>query len=143
VPAPPEIAVFVVRQGSEADVLLLQRALADGGYWHVVAGRVEDGEELAEAARRELREETGLDAELGASCAVIEHATAEAPLPAEAGSGMAVEVTCFVATAPASWEPKLNEEHDAFRWCPWPEAADALRWRGTATALKVLVGRSA
>lgn len=38
--------------------------------------------------------------------------------------------------APAGWEPRLNEEHDLYRWCAvdeavallyWPEAKDALR----------------
>src|SRR5437868_14484955 len=49
---------IVVRRGDE--FLMLHRAVDD--YWHVVAGVVEDGETFAEAAARELREETGLDA---------------------------------------------------------------------------------
>src|SRR5437868_13307341 len=48
----------IVRRGD--DFLMLHRAVED--YWHVVAGVVEDGETFAEAAARELREETGLDA---------------------------------------------------------------------------------
>src|SRR5438034_10605539 len=50
----------IVRRGD--DFLMLHRAVED--YWHVVAGVVEDGETFAEAAARELREETGLDAAL-------------------------------------------------------------------------------
>src|SRR3954452_14377027 len=54
-----EVAVFVTRrQGSQ--VLILHRSPIQGGYWYVVAGGVEAGEEPDEAARRELAEETSL-----------------------------------------------------------------------------------
>jgi 8-oxo-dGTP pyrophosphatase MutT (NUDIX family) len=61
--APPEVAVFVVRD-QDGYVLLLHRVPADGGYWHIVAGRIDDGEIPEEAAARELREETGLVADV-------------------------------------------------------------------------------
>ncbi len=62
-----EVAI-VVRRGSEFLVLL--RAPDRGGYWHLPAGGVEEGESEAVAAARELEEETGLrapvrDLELG------------------------------------------------------------------------------
>jgi len=47
--------VFVYR---DDQVLLMHRT--DDRYWHVVAGVVEYGEAIADAARRELREESGL-----------------------------------------------------------------------------------
>ncbi|NOT11373.1 MAG: NUDIX hydrolase [Methylococcaceae bacterium] len=43
-------------------VLLIQRNKAPAsGYWSVPGGRLEPGESLAEACRREVKEETGLD----------------------------------------------------------------------------------
>ena len=51
--------MFVTRK-SLSEVLLLHRSPEQGSYWHVVAGGVETGEAVEEAAERELREETGL-----------------------------------------------------------------------------------
>ncbi|HZP73480.1 MAG TPA: NUDIX domain-containing protein [Gaiellaceae bacterium] len=54
-----EVAVFVARR-EDAEVLLLHRSPDDGAYWHVVAGAIDSGETAAEAADRELFEETRL-----------------------------------------------------------------------------------
>jgi ADP-ribose pyrophosphatase YjhB (NUDIX family) len=54
-----------VRDGA-GRVLLIRRANDPGrGLWSVPAGRIEAGETPAEAAVREVREETGLDVEVG------------------------------------------------------------------------------
>lgn len=55
----------VVRDG-EGRVLLVRRANEPGrGLWSIPGGRVEEGESAREAAAREVREETGLDVEVG------------------------------------------------------------------------------
>ena len=57
-----EALVVVSRSGPEGrEFLLLLRAPEKQGYWHVVAGGVEDGETPVTAAVRELFEETRLD----------------------------------------------------------------------------------
>lgn len=59
----PGVGVAVVRDGR---VLLVERGRgALIGKWAVPGGRVEWGESLEAAARREVREETGLDVRLG------------------------------------------------------------------------------
>ncbi len=61
----PELCVgaVVVHDGA---ILLIRRGSPPGeGLWSVPGGRVQRGETLAEAARRELREETSLDGEVG------------------------------------------------------------------------------
>src|SRR4051812_3006472 len=53
---PHEVLAFVVVQNGEKSVvtLLLLRSKGDGGFWHCIAGGVEAGETVIEAARREV-----------------------------------------------------------------------------------------
>jgi 8-oxo-dGTP pyrophosphatase MutT (NUDIX family) len=138
-----EVAVFVTRKGG-SEVLIVHRSAQQGGYWHVVAGGVEPGETVTAAAARELREETGLVAEVGDGVEVTEYVYPLTEEPAERRdlydpSVAQVEVTCFRVTAPDDWEPHLDWEHDGHRWCDPGEAFDVLRWPATARALRQLL----
>jgi dihydroneopterin triphosphate diphosphatase len=139
-----EVAIFVTRN-ARSEVLLVHRAASLGSYWHTVAGGVERGETAAEAAARELREETALDGvELLPLETVVEYAypLSEEP-PARralyAPDVVAVPVTCFLVEAPDGWEPTLDWEHDDHRWCAPAEAVATLRWPDTAAALRRLL----
>jgi 8-oxo-dGTP pyrophosphatase MutT (NUDIX family) len=105
----------MVRRGAEFLVLL--RCEADGGYWHTVAGGVDEGETYAEAAERELREEIGLVAR---------------PRDLERTYYYDdVRVQAFLVDVGADWEPTLNAEHDDYRWCAREEAALLFHWPET------------
>jgi 8-oxo-dGTP pyrophosphatase MutT (NUDIX family) len=121
-----------VRRG---DLFLVAHRTPDGGgYWHTIAGAVEPGEEWEAAAARELREETGLEAAelrpLGEFAYVRQ--------PEEADPGLRVDVRAFLADAEPGWEPTLDDEHDAYRWCSRDEAIELLFWPEPAELLRSL-----
>jgi lipoyl(octanoyl) transferase len=120
-----------VRRGDE--FLVARRAIE--GYWHVVSGGVEPGEEPEAAAARELLEETGLRAEALREIGGFDYAReAWEPDP-----GMHCSVRAFVADAPPGWEPQLDDEHDEYRWCGADDACALLYWPEPRNLLRTAV----
>ena len=62
---PPIVGVGAVVLNGRKDVLLIRRAKAPlDNEWSIPGGKVEPGEVLHDALRREVREETGLEIEI-------------------------------------------------------------------------------
>jgi 8-oxo-dGTP pyrophosphatase MutT (NUDIX family) len=118
-----EVAI-VVSRGLEFLVLL--RAPDGGGYWHLPAGGVEEGETEVEAAVRELAEETGLRARVHDLGLALGY---DAP-------GGRVHVGMYAVEAPSGWEPTLDDEHVEYRWCPEADALALLRYPEPRIALE-------
>jgi len=133
----PDEVVVVVRR--EEDYLVLRRVPERLGYWSIVAGGVEPGETPKEAARRELREETGLEAEVVELQPSLSYSLADDPPEVRARYEPWIETVTvhpFLAAAPPSWEPELDAEHDAFRWCDAEEALSLLAYETPKQALR-------
>ena len=123
---PEEVAIAVRRPRGEYLVLL--RSPEKLGYWHLVSGGVDWGEEPEAAAARELLEETGLVAVPKQLGDPLGYDLAGDPEPVRARFPAGTErivVWPFVTEAPAGWEPTLDHEHVEARWLD-PEAAIAL-----------------
>ncbi|HET7744057.1 MAG TPA: NUDIX domain-containing protein [Gaiellaceae bacterium] len=130
-----EVVVVVSRPGQEFLVLL--RSPEKHGYWHLVAGGIEEGESAREAAVRELEEETGLRAagEIEALTLALAYRR-----PPELG-GARITVHPFWVQAPAGWEPTLNEEHVQYRWCEAAEAVELVAYPEPRKALRLVAER--
>jgi 8-oxo-dGTP pyrophosphatase MutT (NUDIX family) len=104
--------IVVVRRRNE--ILVVHRSSSNGGFWHLIAGGVEEGETGEEAAVRELFEETRLKASVQSLDFSFTH--------------HGIHVEAFVADAPAGWEPVLDWEHDQYIWCSRGHALKLLYW---------------
>lgn len=122
------VSVLVVIHTPTLDVLLLERA-RHPGFWQSVTGSQEGDESLPETARREVREETGIETSAGEF--VDWHLTNRFEIFAEWRDRYAPGVMhntehVFSLCVP---EPRAvsvaAEEHLAYRWLPWPDAAAA------------------
>ena len=127
--------VSVVPVGADGRVLLLRRSPARGGFWQQVTGRLERGESPDEAARRELREETGADVPvepLG-----YRHAFALDPdlNRVRPGALVVVEETAYAARLPAGFSARLSDEHTEHAWLTPDEAVKRLRFAGLRKAV--------
>ena len=131
---PYEVFVFV-RRGDA--FLVLHRSPKQGAYWHCVAGGVEERETYAEAAARELREETGLVAEPVDLRQPYDYELEEWESRYAPGNG-SIHVECFLVEAPAGWEPALDWEHDEYRWRRSDEAGELLFWPEPREVLRSL-----
>jgi 8-oxo-dGTP pyrophosphatase MutT (NUDIX family) len=116
------VAIFVLRRTArhETEVLLLRRARGGlRGQWSPVAGALEPEEREAEAALRELAEETSLDPDR--LYAVPFSGRADDP-----DLGATGRIGLFVAWMDGDAEIRLDAENDRFEWCPLREAETRL-----------------
>lgn len=122
------VSVLVVIHTAALDVLLLERA-RHPGFWQSVTGSQEDDEPLLETARREVLEETGIDA--AAADFIDWQLTNRYEIFAEWRYRYAPGVTqntehVFSLLVPEQAAVTIApDEHLGYRWLPWQEAAAA------------------
>jgi 8-oxo-dGTP diphosphatase len=134
------IAVRALVRGADGRLLLIRRALdadSEPGCWDLPGGKLEHGEDAAEALAREAREETGLPVEVGRPVHVFSFLVEP------------VWVTCvaFACESPID-SVELSAEHDNFAWvdvsrpgrCDVPPDAWASGVQEQIEAYRALVG---
>ena len=140
------VSVLVLVHTADLQVLLLERADRPG-FWQSVTGSQDPGETLAETARRELAEETGImvgpdvliDWKLQNQYEIYPHWRSRyAPgvtHNTEHVYGLTLTAMRDVVLAP--------REHLAWQWLPWREAADRVFSWSNAEAIRQLPQRVA
>jgi 8-oxo-dGTP diphosphatase len=102
------LAAYALLQNSEDKYLLLRRSSdskTNPGRWEPPGGKIEPGELLDEALRREVFEETNLQIIVRRLLGAIEF-----ELPA-------IKVVCLIMEGrPISGDIRLSSEHDAYQW---------------------------
>ncbi len=101
------------------------------GYWDLVKGHLDQGESNLEAAHRELREETGLKAELDAEFKqVLEYTFTD-----DEGELVAKKATFFLGKATSN-NVELSHEHEDYAWLPFHEAIQKLTYKNAKQLLQ-------
>jgi 8-oxo-dGTP pyrophosphatase MutT (NUDIX family) len=118
------VDLYVVRgAGSTLQFLVLRRAAGGRcpGSWEAVHGHIEPTERPADAATREMMEETGLEPSRLYNLSRVEsfyrHRLDEVAL-----------VPVFAAFVPSGAEVRTGAEHDRFEWLTPPDARARFSW---------------
>ncbi len=110
-PPSPAIGVGAVLLDRQEQVLLIKRGTAPAiGLWSIPGGRLELGESLVDACRREVLEETGVSVDPGPIIAVAERVT----------QGFHYVIIDFLASlkAPDPHSPCAGSDVSDARWVP-------------------------
>lgn len=124
-------SVLVVVHTDDGQVLQLQRREPEG-FWQSVTGSLQEGETPLKAARRELREETGLDGDAGLTDGGVINRYPIHPAWRHKYAPEVQENTEYVfhLSLPECCDISLSREHLEYRWLPREQAADTA---GSAT----------
>jgi len=143
---PDKVIVYLYRRTTpgEIEYLLLQRTRTSnaGQIWQTVVGGVEWNEDLVEATRREVFEETGLTRLQGIT-AIGYVFSFPVRMPQEQPTRYAPDVptictTVFAARVVSARPIRLSREHVTYDWFPYQEAMNKIHWPEEREALALL-----
>jgi 8-oxo-dGTP diphosphatase len=109
---PPTLAVGAIVIHDDSLLMVRRGREPNKGLWTVPGGRVEAGEYLSDALRREVREETGIDIEVGDLLGILEWAGAEHFV-----------ILDFLAQPIDDVTPSASDDAAEARWVPMRDVA--------------------
>lgn len=107
------------------------------GTWHPVMGHVESGESAAECAKREMREEIGLDA-CDEACLGVWALEQVHPFFISAIDTIVMSPR-FAAKVKVGWTARLNGEHSAQRWVHEDDVEASFMWPGQVATIREIL----
>ncbi|MDB5367324.1 MAG: hydrolase [Rhodospirillales bacterium] len=132
-PTRPWVGVgVVIRRGEQ--LLLVRRAKAPrAGEWSIPGGAVELGETIFAAAKREVREETGLD------ITPVKLLTTVDAIQRDDQGNVAFHYVLIdlLATVGDTQVPVARDDVDAVRWATLDEAIELLPWQATRDVVRM------
>jgi len=136
---PIQVLVYVAKVvDGRREYLLLRRLPSRGGFWQGVTGGVEEGEELLDAAHRELAEETHL-APVKIQLVDYSYSFAVSDSWRHLYADDVKEITerVFATIVDGQQTPMIDpREHDQWQWCSLDAALMLLTWPENIEALK-------
>ncbi len=128
-----QVEVFLFKELEDKKIifLVLKRISEKGGFWQPITGNVQEGEIFEEAARREIREETGISnvlrlVDTGYTFDFFDDDRQQT----ERVFGVQVDKDAKIT---------LSREHTDFQWVTEEEALDKyLKWSGNKEGLRKL-----
>jgi 8-oxo-dGTP diphosphatase len=121
------LGVAAVIWNQEGEILLIRRSKAPrAGQWSLPGGKVEFGETLLEAAKREVREETGLEVEILGLVDIAE-SIREADVGSPDGHFVLIDFGARVVSGTA----KAGSDAADARWFRYDEIAGLGLWSET------------
>ena len=136
---PIQVLVYPVREkGDDWEYLLLKRIESIGGFWQGVTGAPEKGEELLDAAKRELLEETSYIPNFVFQTDFSYKILVEEKFKKNYPEGVKeIPEYVFVARINQPDLPSIDpQEHEDWKWCSFNEAIELLKWEDNKKALE-------
>lgn len=131
-------AIIFRKNGNNYQFLMLKRIQSKGGFWQVVTGGMEEGEERIQTLKREVEEETSIT-EFKRIIEDVDFFKFNIHLD---GKPAEVEEYVYGVEIEFEIEPVFDHniylEHDEYRWCSFEEATKLLKWDTNKKSLKKL-----
>jgi dihydroneopterin triphosphate diphosphatase len=129
------IQAIIYTRNPNLHILVLKRVQSKGGFWQPVSGGVIPNEELVDAVKREVFEETGItniEQILDLQYSFIFETS-------KSQQKMMMKDYCFGVEVEQETCVMLSNEHDEYRWCKIEDANKYIKWDFSRMAIQKVV----